>query len=159
MNIFFGAVFIFSIILDQITKKWALSVLKNSSSIRIIDDFLRFSYVENRGAAFGILQNQIMFFVIITIVMIIALGYVFFKNKNITKLSKLSLTLIAGGAIGNFIDRIMLGYVVDFIDIRFGNFYDFPVFNLADSFVVCGTFLLLFLILTNKFEKSENINE
>jgi len=159
MNIFFGAVFIFSIILDQITKKWALLVLKNSSSIKIIDDFLRFSYVENRGAAFGILQNQIIFFVIITIVMITALGYIFFKNKNITKLTKLSLTLIAGGAIGNFIDRITLGYVVDFIDVRFGNFYDFPVFNLADSFVVCGTFLLLILILTNKFEKSENSNE
>jgi len=73
MNIFFGAVFVFSIILDQITKKWALSILKNSSSMKIIDDFLRFSYVENRGAAFGILQNQIIFFVIITIVMIIAL--------------------------------------------------------------------------------------
>ena len=158
MNIFFGAVFIFSIILDQITKKWALSILKNSSSMKIIEDFLRFSYVENRGAAFGILQNQIIFFVIITIVMIIALGYIFFKNKNITKLTKLSLTLIAGGAIGNFIDRITLGYVVDFIDVRFGNFYDFPVFNLADSFVVCGTFLLLILILTNKFEKSENSN-
>jgi len=91
--------------------------------------------------------------------MIIALGYIFFKNKNITKITKLSLILIAGGAIGNFIDRITLGYVVDFIDVRFGNFYDFPVFNLADSFVVCGTFLLLILILTNKFEKSENSNE
>ena len=158
MNIYFGAVFIFTIIADQITKNWALSVLKNGSSIKIIKDFLRFSYVENRGAAFGILQNQIIFFVIITIVMISVIGYIFFKNKNITKLSKLSLTLIAGGAIGNFIDRIMLGYVVDFIDVRFGNIYDFPVFNLADSFVVCGTFLLIILMLTNKFEKSENIN-
>lgn len=159
MNIFFGAVFIFSIILDQLTKKWALLVLKNGNSIKIIKDFLRFSYVENRGAAFGILQNQIWFFVIITFVMIIVLGYIFFKTKNITKLSKLSITLITGGAIGNLIDRIILGYVVDFIDFRFGDFYDFPVFNLADSFVVCGTFLLIILILSNKFEKSENINE
>jgi len=159
MNIFFGAVFIFSIVLDQITKKWALSVLKSGSSIKIIKDFLRLSYVENRGAAFGILQNQIVFFVIITFIMIAVLGYIFFKTKNITRLSKLSLTLIAGGAIGNLLDRIVLGYVVDFIDVRFGNIYDFPVFNLADSFVVCGTFLLIVLMLSNKFEKSENINE
>ncbi len=159
MNIFFGAVFIFSIILDQLTKMWALSVLKNGSSIKIIKDFLRFSYVENRGAAFGILQNQIWFFVIITFIMIIFLAYMFFKYKNITNISKFSIVLIAGGAIGNFIDRITRGFVVDFIDVRFGNFYDFPVFNVADSFVVCGTILLIILMLFNKFEKSENINE
>jgi signal peptidase II len=115
--------------------------------------------VENRGAAFGILQNQIWFFVIITFVMIIVLGYMFFKYKNITNLSRLSLVFIAGGAIGNFIDRIIRGFVVDFIDVRFGNFYDFPVFNIADSFVVCGTALLIILMLLNKFEKSEQINE
>nr|WP_312576008.1 signal peptidase II [Sedimentibacter sp.] len=155
MNIFFGAIFLFSVIFDQVTKIWAVSALKGGSSIKIIDDFLRFSYVENRGAAFGILQNQIWFFVIITLVMIIVLGYMFFKYKNITNLSKLSLVLIAGGAIGNFIDRIIRGYVVDFIDVKFGNFYDFPVFNIADSFVVCGTVLLIILMLFNKFEKSE----
>lgn len=159
MNIFFGAVFLFSIILDQVSKHWAVLVLKESNSIKVLGDFLRFSYVENRGAAFGILQNQIWFFVIVTVVMIAGLGYIFFKNKNITKLSKLSITLIAGGAIGNFIDRVLLGYVVDLIDVRFGKFYDFPVFNLADSFVVCGTTLLLILILTNKFEKIGKINE
>jgi len=159
MNIIFGAIFLFSIILDQVTKKWALSILKNGSSIKIIKDFLRFSYVENRGAAFGILQNQIWFFVIITFIMLVFLGYMFFKNKNITNLSKLSLVLIAGGAIGNFIDRVMRGFVVDFIDVRFGNLYDFPVFNIADSFVVCGTVLLIILMLFNKFEKSEKINE
>lgn len=159
MNIFYGAVFLFSVILDQLTKMWALSILKDGTSIKIIKDFLRFTYVENRGAAFGILQNQIWFFVIITFIMIIVLGYMFFKYKNITNLSKLSLVLIAGGAIGNFIDRIIRGFVVDFIDVKFGNFYDFPVFNIADSFVVCGTVLLIILMLFNKFEKSENINE
>jgi signal peptidase II len=60
--------------------------------------------------------------------------------------------MIAGGALGNFIDRFRLGYVVDFIDVRFGEFYNFPVFNIADSFVVCGTILMIILILFNKFE-------
>ncbi|WP_326909293.1 signal peptidase II [Sedimentibacter sp. MB31-C6] len=158
MNIFFGVVFIFSIFIDQITKLWAVNVLKDGSSIKIIGDFLMLSYVENRGAAFGILQNQLWFFVIATIVMMSILLYIFIKFKNITMLSRLSITLIGGGAIGNFVDRIKLGYVVDFIDVRFGNIYNFPVFNFADSFVVVGSFLMVILILFNKFEKS-GLNE
>lgn len=158
MNILYGAIFVLSIAIDQISKLWAVRVLKNSSDIKLIGDFLGLSYVENRGAAFGILQNQIWFFVVITVVMLAILGYVLFKNKNLTNLSKLSLILIAGGAIGNFIDRVKLRFVVDFIHVRFGRFYDFPVFNVADSLVVCGTILLIILIFVNKFEMSENIN-
>lgn len=158
MNIIFGGIFILSIILDQITKFWAVNTLKDGSEIKIIGDFFRLSYVENRGAAFGMLQNKIWFFVLVTIVMLAVMAYIFFTNKNLTTLSKLSLTLIAGGAIGNFIDRVRLNYVIDFLDVRFGNFYDFPVFNIADSLVVCGTILLIILIFVNKFEKSENIN-
>lgn len=157
MNIIFGAIFAFSIIIDQLSKLKAVEVLKDGSSIKIIGDFLRFSYVENRGAAFGILQNKQWFFIIITVIMMGVLLYLFFKY-NISRLSKLSIVLIAGGAIGNLIDRVKLGYVVDFIDVRFGKIYDFPVFNMADSFVVVGTIILIFLILFNKFEKSE-INE
>ena len=82
----------------------------------------------------------------------IILGVIYFKNKNMSKLSKLSIAMIAGGATGNFIDRLRLGYVIDFIDVRFGSFYDFPVFNIADSVVVCGTILMIILILFNKFE-------
>lgn len=154
MNIL-GIVFAASVILDQITKMWAVNTLKNGHSIKIIGNFLRFTYAENRGAAFSILQDQRMFFIIVTIIMLAVLAYIYFKFKNITKLSKLSIVMIAGGAIGNFIDRVRLGYVVDFIDVRFGNFYNFPIFNIADSFVVCGTVLMIILILFNRFEKSE----
>lgn len=159
MNIFYGIIFLFSVVIDQLSKWWAVIALKDGKSIKLIEGFLRFYYVENRGAAFGILQDKIWFLVIVTVLMFIILAYIFFKNKNITKLSKISLVLIGGGALGNFIDRVKIGYVVDFIDVRFGNIYDFPVFNLADSFVVCGTFILIILILMNKFEKGENKNE
>lgn len=155
MNILIGIVFAISIIFDQLTKNWAVSELKNGASIKVIGDFLRFTYAENKGAAFSILQNQRSFFIIVTIVMLIFLAVIFFKNKNITNLSRWSISMIAGGAIGNFIDRVRLGYVIDFIDVRFGSFYNFPIFNIADSFVVCGTLLMIFLILFNKFEKSE----
>ncbi|NLB33432.1 MAG: signal peptidase II [Tissierellia bacterium] len=145
-------IIIISIVSDQLTKFWAMDVLKNGDSIKIIGNFLRFTYAENKGAAFSILQNQRTFFLVITLVMLVFLGYIYFKTKNITKLSKLSIAMIAGGALGNFIDRFRLGYVVDFIDVRFGEFYNFPVFNIADSFVVCGTILMIILILFNKFE-------
>jgi signal peptidase II len=150
-----GIVFAASIILDQLTKLWSVAVLKDGGSVKIIGDFLRFTYAENRGAAFSILQNQRWFFIIVTIIMLLVLAYIYFKTKNITNLSRLSIAMIAGGAIGNFIDRFRFGYVVDFIDVRFGSFYNFPIFNIADSFVVCGTILMIFLILFNKFEKSE----
>lgn len=152
MNIIAAILIIISVVFDQITKFWAADVLKNGDSIKIIGNFLRFTYAENKGAAFSILQNQRTFFLIITVVMLIFLGYIYFKTKNITNLSKLSIAMITGGAIGNFIDRFRLGYVIDFIDVRFGDFYNFPVFNIADSFVVCGTILMIILILLNKFE-------
>lgn len=155
MNILIGIIFVASIIADQLAKLWSLNVLKDGGSIKIIGEFLRFTYAENRGAAFSILQDQRVFFIVITVVMLGVLAYIYFKTKNITKLSKLSIAMIAGGAIGNFIDRVRLGFVVDFIDVRFGSFYNFPIFNIADSFVVCGTILMIFLILFNKFEKSE----
>lgn len=155
MNILAGIVFLISIMSDQFTKLWAVDVLKDGESIRLIGNFLRLTYAENKGAAFSILQNQLWFFIIATVVMLIILGYMFFMAKNLTPLSRLSISMIAGGAIGNFIDRLRLGYVVDFIDVRFGSFYNFPIFNIADSFVVCGTILMILLILFNKFEKSD----
>lgn len=156
MNIIGAIVVIISVVSDQLTKFWAADVLKNGSSIRIIGNFLRFTYAENRGAAFSILQDQRTFFLIITLMMLIVLGIIYFRSKDISNLSKLSIAMITGGAIGNFIDRFRLGYVIDFIDVRFGSIYNFPVFNIADSFVVCGTFLMVILILFNKFEMSEN---
>lgn len=155
MNILIGIVFAASIIIDQLAKLWALNVLRDGGSMKIIGEFLRFTYAENRGAAFSILQNQRIFFIIVTIIMLIVLAYIYFKTKNISRLSKLSIAMIAGGAIGNFIDRVRFGFVVDFIDVRFGSFYNFPIFNVADSFVVCGTILMILLILFNRFEKSE----
>jgi signal peptidase II len=154
MSIIAVFIIIFSVVFDQLTKYWAAVVLKNGESIKIIGNFLRFTYAENRGAAFSILQNQRIFFLIITIIMLIILGIIYFTNRNLSNLTRLSMAMIAGGAIGNFIDRLRMGYVIDFIDVRFGTFYNFPVFNIADSFVVCGTILMVILILFNKFETS-----
>ena len=158
MYIIYGLIFIVSLAIDQITKYIAVSTLQGNPSIHVIGDFLRFTYVENRGAAFGILQNQRTFFIISTVVLVVFILAMIVFNKKITNFTRISLVLILSGAIGNFIDRLRLGYVIDFIDVRFGSFYDFPVFNIADSCIVIGTALLIILVLFNKFEKSEVIN-
>lgn len=139
------------IILDQVTKYLAVDNLKGENPIVLIDGFLQLNFVKNYGAAFGIMNSQRTFFLIITVV--IVSGIIFYiKKYNNTKMMNYSLVMIIGGAIGNFIDRLRIEYVIDFIDVNFGDFYDFPVFNIADSFIVIGTILLVILVLTNNYE-------
>ena len=135
------------IILDQLTKYLVVLNLKGQPPLVIKDNFLNLYYLENRGAAFGMLQGKQILFTIITIAVIIILLRVLLKDyKNSPLMLKICVSLILGGTIGNFIDRIRLKYVVDFISMRFFG-YDFAVFNIADTFIVIGTILLILLIL------------
>ena len=122
--------------------------------IPVIKGVLYFTYVENRGAAFGILQNHRWIFITVTILAMIAIiVYIAWKEPK-NKMLLLSLALILGGGIGNLIDRISLSYVIDFIDVRL---IHFPVFNIADICVVCGCILLCIYIVffDGKKEKTE----
>lgn len=141
------------IILDQITKYLAIGLKKGS--IKLIDNFFSLVYVENRGAAFGILQGKKIILVFFTFLIIMAMCYYLYKGqKSMATISKLSISLIIGGAIGNLIDRVFRHFVIDFISVTFPNGYEFPVFNVADIAVVCGTFLLIIaFIKTNDFEE------
>ncbi len=138
--------------IDQITKIMAQQILMFSEPIILINNFLQLNYVENRGAAFGILQDQRIFFVVMTIAVLGSIVYYRHKNNKLTKLSRVIFDFIIAGAIGNLIDRIRLTYVIDFIDVNFWGFYDFPVFNFADIFLVCATILLSLMILLDKHE-------
>lgn len=144
------------VLIDQMSKYLVVEFLKDQPPIVVIEDVLNFFYVENRGAAFGIMQDMRLFFIIITIAIVLAILFILFKNyKNNSLLFNISLALILGGAIGNFIDRFRLHYVVDFISFRiFG--YDFAVFNLADVFIVIGTILLAIMILLYENPKRGN---
>lgn len=111
-------------------------------SITIIENFLYITSHRNRGAAWGILQGQMWFFYIITAVVIVGIVYYMVKYAKGKALLSLSLGLLLGGAIGNFIDRLFRKEVVDFVDTYiFG--YDFPIFNVADSALVVGVALLM----------------
>lgn len=130
------------IILDQVSKYLALG-LRGNSNIIILEDFLEFTYLENRGAAFGILQGRSLIFIVIALGVVLYMAYFLYKNPHIHTLVKVAFGLIIGGAIGNLIDRVLRGFVVDFIFVRFWGYYDFPVFNIADMGVVIGVLILL----------------
>ncbi len=140
------------VILDQTTKFYITRNVSFENPINVINNFFYITHTTNKGAAWGILQNGRYFFIPLTIIVSIALIYFLAKSDN--KILKLSLSLILGGAAGNLIDRIIKGSVVDFLDFYFGS-YNFPTFNVADSFVVVGTFLLAYYMLFVYQEKKE----
>ncbi|MDO5725404.1 MAG: signal peptidase II [Tissierellia bacterium] len=147
-----------SFLLDQIVKFIVVATLKGQRPYELIENFIYFHYVENRGAAFGILQNRKILFIIFTIIVVTGIILFLLKNyKRINNFIKISLGLLLGGAFGNFIDRIRLDYVVDFVSIKFFNKYQFAVFNLADVFIVLSTFMLVIYILFMSGNKSEKI--
>lgn len=117
--------------------------MKLYQSITIINHFFFITSHRNRGAAFGILQNEWSFFIVITLVVAFGLIYYIWKLRKSAKFYVLALSFILGGAIGNLIDRIRYAEVTDFLDFRFGS-YQYPVFNVADSAIVIGVATILF---------------
>ena len=137
---------------DQITKAWAVSALTGIDTMPLIQDVLHVTYVENRGAAFGMLADQRWVFMVLSVVGIAALFAWMSIDKTISRPMKSILAMIIGGGIGNMIDRVMLGYVVDFIDCRFIDFY---VFNVADSFVTVGCVLFVLLLSIEEYKNAK----
>lgn len=131
---------------DQFSKYIIVRNVAENTNIVLIKDFFNITYVKNYGAGFSILQNQKCFLVGVTILAIILVAILLIKSKNSEAFNRICYLLIIGGAIGNLLDRINLGYVVDFLDFYiFG--YNFPVFNVADSFITVGCILLILSIL------------
>lgn len=139
---------------DQITKLLTVKYLMPVDTITIIDGFFKLTYVENRGAAFGFLQGAKWLFVIIAVVLVIAGAFYYKKlaKKKGSGLIRVSLILIGAGAVGNVIDRVIRGFVVDMFDFYiFG--YNYPVFNFADICVCVGAVLLVISVFFAKEEK------
>ncbi|HHY74547.1 MAG TPA: signal peptidase II [Bacillus bacterium] len=148
------------IFIDQLSKWLVVKNMEFAESIAIIDQFFYLTSHRNRGAAWGILQGQMWFFYIITIIVIVAIIYYIRKLARESRLIGSALGLILGGAIGNFIDRLVRKEVVDFFDFYL-NFYFFqyhyPIFNVADAALVVGVILLLIhTLLEGKKEKKLN---
>lgn len=141
-----GLLIVLLIVFDQFTKKLAVSKLMGKPSFIILKNVLEFDYLENRGVAFGMLQGQKIFILLAGFIFIAALMFFMIKMPQGRKYTILHIILsfvIAGGA-GNIIDRVSLGYVIDFISFVL---IDFPIFNVADCYVVCGVIAMSIVIL------------
>ncbi|SFB67786.1 signal peptidase II [Butyrivibrio sp. YAB3001] len=131
---------------DQFTKHLAVKYLQDKPSFKIISGVLELNFLKNSGAAFGMLQNQKVFFVLVAIMILIVIAYVLFRLPDDKKYDIMHVLLIfvASGAAGNMIDRIKNDYVVDFIYFVIINF---PIFNVADIYVTVSTFVFIILFL------------
>lgn len=139
------------VLIDQATKRIVVNRMELYESIPVIGEFFQITSHRNKGAAFGILQNQRWFFIIVTLVVVV--GVIWYLSKMVKERRKLlpvALSLVLGGALGNFIDRLLFGEVVDFFHFtfQFSLFgreieYQYPIFNIADSAIVIGVGLIL----------------
>ncbi len=140
-----------SLIIDQIVKILVSNYLILGQTIKIINNFFYLTYVQNKGAAFSILIGYRYILIIITFIFLYYLHKCIKKQKSFNKLEIISYGLLFGGIIGNLIDRIIYGYVIDYFDFMIFN-YNFPIFNLADSFIVIGCIILVI----NSYLKGED---
>lgn len=129
-------------LIDQATKFVIATRMEIGDQIPVIGNFFLITSHRNTGAAFGILEGQRWFFIVITIVVLAGLIWYLNKVRRTQKLLSAGLALVLGGAAGNFIDRLLMGEVVDFLQFNFGT-YTFPIFNVADSCIVIGVGLIL----------------
>ena len=150
MQLFFYVLFVFGIVIaDQISKLLVVANIGLFEKVPFIPGILRLTYTQNTGAAFSALEGMQWLFVVVFLILTAALLWEYFKARmSFTKFERFCLAAIYGGGLGNVIDRVRLGYVVDMIETEF---IEFPVFNVADCFITCGCIALLTsLIFFNK---------
>lgn len=130
------------LIIDIVSKLVVSNLMDLYDSIVIIKDFFYITYVRNTGAAWSIFEGEILGIVIVSLIIILFIVYYILKQDIKSKIEKIGYSLVLGGSFGNLLDRIIYGYVVDFLDFNiFG--YDYPIFNLADCFIFVGVMLLI----------------
>lgn len=142
---------------DQIIKYFVLTYLQPIGSVTVIDGLLDLKYVENRGVAFGMFSDMRWFFVVVTAILIGIIIFIMFKKKPTGKLFYISAALIIGGGIGNLIDRVFYGFVVDYLSVSFFP----PVCNFADYCITVGTILLIVYVLffSNVMKSGKKVNK
>lgn len=131
------------LLIDIISKQLVLYFMVENQTIQIIPHFFSLTYVKNTGVAFSMLEGNILFILLMSVIVVGVLVY-FAKSKGNGRLEKICYSMILGGALGNFFDRIFYGYVIDFFDFTLFGF-KMAIFNVADVEIVCGVFLLIVL--------------
>ena len=129
------------LVIDIVSKLVISNLMDVYDSIVVIKNFFNITYVRNTGAAWSLFAGRTWLLVIVSLIIISFIIFYIYKNKPKNKFEKIGYSLVLGGAIGNFIDRIVYGYVIDFLDFNIFR-YDYPIFNLADTFIVVGVIIL-----------------
>lgn len=129
------------VVIDQIVKILVISKLALQQSITIINNFFNITYVRNTGAAWSILSGNVLLLIIISVLALVAIYYYLIKDKELNKIDIVSYSMLIGGIIGNLIDRIVHGYVIDYLDFKIFN-YNFPIFNIADTLIVISIIII-----------------
>ena len=138
------------VIADQVVKMWIVNNFSLHEGMEFIKGIVSILYVRNTGAAWGMFEGKMVFFYLITAVAVGTLLYLMFKEKGKSKLLLTAYSLILAGAVGNFIDRIRLGYVVDMFKFEF---IDFPIFNVADICLTIGVIFLFYYVIFKEQSK------
>lgn len=152
-KIWVPSVIVVLIVLDQLVKWWTVENIALDSVRDLIPNVLSLAYLRNYGAAYSLLQNQQTFFIVITIVVMTGAIWYLIKHIKGSLWLVTSLSLVIAGGFGNFIDRVRLGYVVDMFHL---DFIDFPVFNVADSYLTVGVLLLFICIMKEEDDGRNN---
>jgi signal peptidase II len=142
---------LFVVFIDQLSKFYIQAHMVLGMSIPVIEDVFHITYVLNPGAAFGLFEHQTLFFLVVAVCLVASAIYFYPRIPQQYRLLRMGTGLLVGGAIGNVIDRIKTGYVVDFFDFRI-----WPVFNIADTAIVCGVGCIIFTMIYLYKEDEQN---
>lgn len=145
------------VVIDQIVKILVISKLALQQSITIINNFFNITYVRNTGAAWSILSGNVLLLIMISVLALVAIYYYLIKDKDLNKIDIVSYSMLIGGIIGNLIDRIVHGYVIDYLDFKIFN-YNFPIFNVADTLIVISIIIIGISLIVGEY-REQNRNK
>lgn len=145
------------VVIDQIVKILVISKLALQQPITIINNFFNITYVRNTGAAWSILSGNVLLLIMISVLALVAIYYYLIKDKELNKIDMVSYSMLIGGIIGNLIDRVVHGYVIDYLDFKIFN-YNFPIFNVADTLIVISIIIIGISLIVGEY-REQNRNK
>lgn len=145
------------VVIDQIVKILVINKMALQQSIIVINNFFNITYVRNTGAAWSILSGNVLLLIMISVLALVTIYYYLIKDKDLNKIDIVSYSMLIGGIIGNLIDRIVHGYVIDYLDFKIFN-YNFPIFNIADTLIVISIIIIGISLIVGEY-REQNRNK
>ena len=145
------------VVIDQVVKILVINKMALQQSITINNNFFNITYVRNTGAAWSILSGNVLLLIMISVLALVTIYYYLIKDKDLNKIDIVSYSMLIGGIIGNLIDRIVHGYVIDYLDFKIFN-YNFPIFNIADTLIVISIIIIGISLIVGEY-REQNRNK